>query len=327
MPKLQENTCRCALFTEAPRTISDLSANECVAYLDSDLESLALLGTQWSDALITSNNGAALASGLGGFSSLQSTAHPFRLSDRRLTFRFNPATSVHVLNTTGRAGPRSGLAVADTTGSLSLRVETNGGYDTSVIGALQDAVTSPETAHPLAVNTVADAPPDNVIPLNAIRSARNNWSQADIGSHLNDLCTDGGIMRSATLPHVGRHKAWRVVNEVLPSFLSYLLQKKIGFAPLVVGCGYVFGNVFKTGAPQKLDNVYWIANGAQNFALDMEQLGSVWITKCGPASHLELYDRAGRAIAALVPDRNLDWKHWNTLLASLPEVRQGLEIS
>ncbi|MCH2165854.1 MAG: hypothetical protein MK098_14575 [Marinovum sp.] len=291
--------------------------------MDGDLESIALLGTQLCEALITSNNGAALASGLGGFASLQSTAHPFRLSDQRMTFRFNPAVSVHILNTTGRAGPNTGLAVSDPKGILSLRVETNGGYDTRVICAL-DGMASPKTLKNPAPNVAPNGLSDNVIPLAAIRSARSTWLQGDSGSHLNDLCADRGTMRSATLPHVGRHKAWRVINEVLPSFLTYLLHHIIGFAPLVAGCGFVFGSVLKQGTAQKMESVYWITNGPQNFAVDMEQVECAWITKCGPALHLELYDLAGHAIAALVPDRNEDLKRWNTLLASLPEMRAGL---
>lgn len=321
MPQPKLNNRACALLSEAPRTVSDLSASERVEYVDGDLESVALLGTQLSEALITSNNGAALTSDLGGLAALQTTAHPFRLSDRRMTFRFDPAASVHVLNTSGRAGTKTNLAVSDTAGTVALKVETNGGYDTRVICVL-DAI-APPTENPqrrVDARSSDDFAP-NIIQLTAIRSARRTWLQNDSGAHLNDLCTDGGVLRSATLPHVGKNKAWRIIAKVLPSFLTYLLQHKIGFAPLVTGSGFILGSVFKNGSPQQLDRMYWIANGPQNFALDITQVAAAWVTVCGPALHVELYDEDRRSIVTLVPDRNVNLKHWNNLLASLPEVR------
>ncbi|MCH2096131.1 MAG: hypothetical protein MK160_13595 [Rhodobacteraceae bacterium] len=321
MSQLHKNICAGTLLMETPRTIDDLCATGGVEYLDGNLESIALLGTQLSEALISAHNGAAFASGLGGFASLQSTAHPFRLSSRRMTFQFHPLASVHVLNTAGRAGPKTGLAVSDMRGNLSLRLDTNGGYDTNVIRAMDCIPEPPENPRGFEYHSVPDELPLNVIPLNAVRSARHRWSQDSSASHLDAFCQDGGLSRAVTLPYIGQHKAWRVITEVLPSFLTYLLRHNIGFAPLVATRGFLFGNVLKKGTAHKVDSVFWIANGPQTFALLLDQVAAAWITICGPTMHLELYGMDGRAISALVPDRNEDWKRWNTLLASLPQVR------
>ena len=49
---------------EQPRTLAELNQLSDVTYLDGGLETLALIGTQLDNALISTNNGAALLTGM-----------------------------------------------------------------------------------------------------------------------------------------------------------------------------------------------------------------------------------------------------------------------
>lgn len=303
--------CACASGAQMPRTLAELEAAGEVTQLDGDLEVLALIGTQLDDALITTNNGAALLSGMGGLAPFQSSAAPFRMSSRRVTLRVRGNTAAHLVRTAGRAGDDAVVNLLEPDGAVSLRIEANSPYDRRILCSLEPGRKPVGPRNPIA-------PQPNIVSLCAVRAARNTWAEADIGLHLNDLLGDGGARRCATLPHIGRNRVWPVQKQVILSFLTFLANKGISHARLVPGYGFLQGDVFRQGATQLIDQVLLVSGAKQNFALDLSQVHSAWVVRTEHAAQLELYSSTQQAIAILAPDPAGPLRYWNDLLASLP---------
>ncbi len=296
---------------EQPRTLAELNQLSDVTYLDGGLETLALIGTQLDNALISTNNGAALLTGMGGLAPYQNVNMPFRISQKRITLRIRSEAPVHLISTNGQKKCNDLLVVADASGELFLKIETNGGYDVQAIGI---SANEQAAAHLACSQSL----PEGVISLNAVRAARDAWSQSDAGKHLNDFCIDAGCIRLSTLPHIGKNWAWPVMRKVLLSFLSYLVNNQVRHARLVPGCGFLQGSLFQNGTVRIIDQIFLVSNELNNFALDLSQVTSCWVTRFSTVSHLELYSDADRAVAILAPDPNSDIRCWNNLLESLP---------
>ncbi|MEM6634559.1 MAG: hypothetical protein AAF667_01590 [Pseudomonadota bacterium] len=306
-------TCACASGDALPRTLSEQRDIGQVTRLAGDLETLALLGTQLSDALITTNNGAALITGRGGYAAYQPTSAPLRLSSNRVNLRVAPNTAVQ-LSRTGGSGERPSVIVSATDGVISHRVVANGTYDRHVIGAL-DAAPKNETS-----KSADTAMPDGTISLAAVRSARERWDTSDSGRHLNDIIEDRGVTRLRTLPHVGKNRAWPVVDATITSFVTYLADKQIGHGRFVPAAGLMQGDIARRGAASMAGNILLVNGGDRHFALDVSQIGAAWVTCFGRLSQLEIYGKSGAAVAVLAADPMSNFGDWNRLLASLPPI-------
>jgi hypothetical protein len=305
-----------ALFQtgEQPRTLAALQAQAEVTFVEGGLDTVGLIGAQLSDALISTNNGAALLSSMGGLSRLQDITRPFHISRSRVTLRVDPATQVQLARTAGRSGPDTVLLVTDPQDHVSLRIEANGGYDAQVLSALDQDVQSDFTPQRAVKRS-------NIVSLAAVRQARDRWAHSDSGMHLNDILKDGGFARLTTLPHVGDGRAWQIQEQVIVSFLTYLIERRMSFSSLVAGCGFLQGATFQDGDIRLLDKILLLHCDRCHFALDLSQVTSCWVSRFGAVSHLEFYAKDGTAIAVLAPDPQIDLRHWNDLLASLPRHR------
>ena len=308
------STCFCTAGKDTPRTLADQRQLGPLVAVEGDLETLALLGTQLSDALITTNNGAALLTGKGGYGPSQNTSSPFRISRNRINLRVCPCTNVQIFHAKDTAGSRS-LVVATPDGSITHRIVTRSDYDERVITALDDY----EEGFSLP-NQSSSKAASNVVSLSAVRTARENWDRNDTGHHLNDILFDGGATRMHTLPHIGRNKAWQIIPETLPSFISYLLDKRFGHARLVPGSGFIQGDLVREGTASVVGSILLTRSAEQHFALDLDQVAAVWVTRIGPVSQIEIFDVDRRTIAILAADPMTNLPDWNELLASLPQV-------
>jgi putative heme degradation protein len=309
--------CLCA-SAQAARTLDALAQTGPLTYLDMDLEALALLGTQLADALILTNNGSALLSEKGGYAAYQTSSMPHRVSSCRINMRICPTAPVNLVRTQGIGG-RLALFVVDGSGQISHRIETDGGYDGAVLATVDEG------------RLKGGAPANNavlangIVSLNAVRSARLYWDCRDTGHHLNDILHDGGRIRRSTLPHVGKYKAWPVLTAVLPSFITYLRENEIGHVQLVPGAGFIQSSMAWAGKVELLDQILLVRNEQRSFAIDLSNIESMWATRIGPVSQLEIYSHAGDAIAILAADPNGNYGQWNTLLGSLPPAAYAVE--
>lgn len=316
--RAKQSNCLCAGAQDIPRTVSAQRALGPVDALEGDLETLALLGTQLGDALITTRNGAALITGKGGYAPYQPTSAPLRLSRSRVNLRIAPDARIQLYCAREKAGVSS-LIVATSAGEILHRIVTRGGFDELVVSAL-DTCQNPS----LSQTETPSSQAANIISLAAIRSARATWQQCDTGEHLNDMMADRGVSRAQSLPHVGQRNAWQVVVETMPSFMTYLIDKRIGHARLVPGTGLIQGDLVRGGTASLAGAILLIESGVQRFALDLDQIAAAWVTRLGVLSQLELYDEMGQAIAVIAADPMSNFTEWNTLLASLPTVSFGL---
>lgn len=311
--------CACAVNVvnaETPRTLAALQKAGPVTYLDGDLTTLALAGTQLDAALVSTSNGAALLSHQGGFAPYQDVGQPFRVSQARVTLRIRPEADVDLLRTVGVAGPYSALAVVDRSGDVSLRIETQDATDTQIVRALERGRARRRPAD-ARVQRPGVLPP-GVVSLGAVRAARDRWSDRDAGSHLNDLCQDRGRTRGMALKHVGAADVWQVQRQVLLSFLTYLGNKRICHTRIVPGAGFVQADVYQTGSVRLFDQILVVAGCGRHFAIDIASVATCWVARVGRVLQLELYGADERAIAVFSADPNSRLGQWNDLLAALP---------
>lgn len=312
MPQTIPSACdACSAQGELPRSLSALQASGPVTFVEGDLETVALLGINLDNALITTNNNVALLSGMGGLAAYQDCTKPFRISQRRITLRFNASARVNLALTTGQAGANTVLNTLDPDGKVSLRIEVNDAHDKRVLCSLKRCSKTPAPPQP-------ERHPEDVISLGAVRSARDQWATSDSGVHLNDICIDQGRVRRRTLRHVGRHRAWRVDGNVIASFIEFLFDRGLHYVRFVPGDGFVQGDVCRGGTLQLLDRILLATSPSGRFALDMGHVRDCWVTRFGRVSHLELYSDDNRIAAVLAPDPQSDINHWNEMLASLP---------
>lgn len=308
--------CACSAAAETPRTLAAQRALGPVTPRAGDLETLALLGTQLSDAVISTNNGAALISGQGGYGAFQCSTSPFSILPKRITLRVAGYTDLRLFTTPDHADRLSLIATAPD-GEILHRVTVQDAYDQRVLMALEphDGGSLPQ------FHTTKLA--SNVVSLPAIHAARKSWAQSNTAQHLNDLLGGGGVTRAQTLPHLGSNRAFEVICQTLPSFLSHLATKGIAHARLVPAGGMIQGDLVH-GSHISLAGRILVARGPrQHFALDLDQVASAWVTRFDKRSQLELYDHQNRAIAVIAPGDANQLGSWNTLLASLPPRRSG----
>lgn len=298
---------------EAPKTLSDQKALGPVTPLDGGLETLGLIGTQLADAVISTNNGAAFISGRGGYGPLQTTATPLRLSRNRVSMRVAPDAGCRLSRGQDESTGRESLLVSYPDGQICHRITVNGGYVTLVIRSLDVTQDDVPPSQPVEPDF-----PEGVICLGSLRAARDAWDRWDSGRHLNELMRENGRPRRSHLPHVGNTRAWPVLTQTLTSFISFISDRRIGFARMVPGYGFVQADVTQAPTVSQVGQVLVVQEGDKVFALELNQIGSAWVTRFGPMSQLELYDHSNQAVAILAADPMSNFSDWNTLLASLP---------
>lgn len=312
------SACLClAQGAPLPQTLNDLDVAAGLTSLHGDLDALALIGTQLNSSVISTNNGVALLSQTGGYGPMTTTAMPHRLSRKRVNLRIEPYRSVHLALSGMGGNGRQTLVVADTAGVIFHRIEVADTFDQAVIRSL-DVLGTDSGGPKDAEHKVA---PDNIVSLTAVRCARIKWDDSDTGQHLNDILIDSGKTRLKTLPHIGRNKAWRILPDVLQYFISHLHKSSVDYALNVAGTGLIQSMIATGGTPHMLDDILMVQNEMNSFALDLAQVGSVWITFVAGSHQIEIYSRDGRAVAVLGADPAGDIRHWDTLLCSLPNVR------
>ncbi len=279
--------------------------------LDCDLETLGLLGTTLSNAVVTTLNEAAFITASGGYGRYRSTAMPHRLSHSRVNLRFAPDISVRVALYTPDASLRQSLLISDLTGKISHRIETTDDFDKALLRSIEPSQDTP--------NYQIETPKmPEVISLAAVRNARMQWDSRDTGQQLNDILNDAGRTRRTILPHVGSNRARPILPQVLMSFFSYIMRNRVRHVQQVPSHGLIQSALVQSGNVELVNNLVLLHSCEQTMAIDQEQIESIWVTQTGPLSLLEIYGDDGRAIASFGADPNSDIRRWNDLLASLP---------
>ncbi|MCT4607821.1 MAG: hypothetical protein N4A70_01290 [Pelagimonas sp.] len=315
--------CSPCAATPLPATLEELSQTAVVTELGHDMETLALMGTQFDDVLITTRNSGALVSGGGGYAPLQTTHMPLRLSQRRVSVRVSPLPELRLIHCQGNPETRqpSALAAVDPHGQIHHRVQYVSDFDTSVAQSLP-----PVPAVALPAQPVRQTP-ENVISLPAVKQARDSWATLDAGQHLNDLIADRGTRRAQTLPYVGRENAWAVLPQVLQSFLGHLDNRRFSFARFVPAKGLLQADVGAFEQARWFGAVFLGSSRRGSFSLDLHQVHSLWVTASPQHWQLEIYDAQDQALAVLAADPLGNTSLWRDFLISLPRLNHSHSIS
>ena len=241
MPPLSARPLEVAKADELPMTVSAMQALTDVQELGQDFEVLALIGTQFENALFSTRNNAALLTDTGGYGALQGCVRPFHLARSRVNLRFSRGAGLRLLSTKmdeAEGMPASLLAV-DPWGTIHHRVQLTSPEDFLVFDSI--GVDPLQTQMPVAEEP--ERPAKNVVSLPAILRACRNWDQMDAGQHMNGLMAFGGLDRFASLPHVGQSRAWQIKTGVLASFWEFLCDQSISFGRCVAAGGMLHSKI------------------------------------------------------------------------------------
>lgn len=313
--------CLCAQGQETPQTLSDLRTKTSVSPLDVDLETLAMVGTQLAEALITTSNNGALISGRGGYARAQPIHADWTVSGARVALRYAPQAPLRFGRSAENASMRlpSSVFALNSAGQIRHRVQVFGAFDRRVVEALP-----PQSHWPQApVPAQSEQAKGDVVSLCAVRAARRGWSEAGAGAHLNDLISDGGVIRHQCLPHMGAARAWQIAPGYLESFLNFLAERRISFTRVVPCEGMLQANAGPVDAVRHAGNLCVALAENHLFSYDRSQVDTVWVTACGAHWQIELYSRSGKAIAVLASDYRADEVQWRRFLSCLPQKRRA----
>ena len=304
----------CLTQAPLPRSLAEYTALADLTDIGAAFEPLALAGTLFDDALITTQNAGALISCRGGYGALQRSDMPLRLtrSERRADIRFACSQSVNM--TKVRQDDSISLIALDRDCLVQHRVQLGTISDISVAHNLE--------GHPHAAPSATPPDASNVIPFGAIRRARHDWQASDVGQHLNDFLINRGRLRFQTLPYAGRNKAWEVGWRVLPSFVTFLSDKAFSTARMVVGDGLIHMDVGALTDAETYGDVVMAGFGTRRFALDFRRVRHAWVTYVKGCAQLELYDDRGAALAIIGADPYANIGEFADMLLALPPLRR-----
>lgn len=280
------------------------------------MDILGLLGTQFEDAEITTDNGAAMLSGRGGYARYQTTADPLGISQRRVTMRVSPCAPVQIARDVDQTSGLGCLVVANMDGNICHKISASTCYDNQLIHAL---AASDETG---VKKPAFPALPSGVVCLTTLRSMQKTWEHWDAGLHLNNLMRDRGRSRHSVLPHVGQLRARSVVPQALPSFLSFLGNRKFSYARMVPTQGFIQADIAQKEQIRQSDQILISEGETSQLAVDLSQVAALWVTRIRRQLQLELYAKSGHCIAILAADPMRNLSDWNTLLEALPSVNR-----
>ena len=151
-----------------PRTITALRACTQVDILGSDLEAWAFLGTQLSDALISTRNRAAFIAESGGYGRVTCASERWRPTQKRVNFRFGVDEAVMLFRSHSQAqlGLPDALGCCSGDGQIIHLIQVRTRSDLSIINALELSSPTPE-------QPCLDVPlSDDIIPFGPIMRAR-----------------------------------------------------------------------------------------------------------------------------------------------------------
>ncbi|MEM7526937.1 MAG: hypothetical protein AAF416_04575 [Pseudomonadota bacterium] len=289
-----------------------LRARTTVQTLAAGLEELAMIGTYFDDALITTRNSGALISGRGGYAAVQRARSPWRLSPGRVAIRIAPTSAATLARSDMDRDTRlpGSLVALDPDGAVFHRVQYVSASDRRVAEALEAG--EPE------MGTRDDAERGNVVHLAQVRSARACWEAMTSGDHMDALLVDAGRSRRRIMPYLGANRAWRVSAAPLPSFLAYLVERRIGLTRVVLGCGLLQAATGPIGRVAHGDGQLIASSDSGIFAVSSDRIDCIWVVTTRDGWQLELYDAEARALAVLMPDPMANRSQWNEMLCSLP---------
>lgn len=300
--------CACRLGSTVPGTLDELAQQVPVTLLGQDIETLALLGTQLEDALITTRNSAAVISAKGGHGRLQTADSAFSIRARRANLRYSASAPLQL----ARSAPEplldlpGSLVAVDHAGEVQHRVQVTSEYDCQVAAAL-------DAGAAMAFPPPAARPAGNVVSLAAVRQARDRWDRGSAEHHLNDFLHDRGRARLRTLHHLGGSRAWQVQPRALPEFIGYLQARRRAFTRIVCATGLMQAQAGEISRIALQDEVMFCEAADTSFALDLKQVGAIWVAAALLHWQLEIYDTSGAAVAVLaaVPmSCGRDWRDW-----------------
>ncbi|MEM7055966.1 MAG: hypothetical protein AAF557_00120 [Pseudomonadota bacterium] len=299
------------IWTSVPESLSALKTNACLTPLNHRLEDIAYLGTQLADATIITRNSGAVIIGRGGYGPVQCEGMPTRLCRHRVALRFAKSAVVQAVRTIGDDSDPIALVVADGVGKISHIIQLTGSYDRHIAMALDAG------AEVWLPTDFQDIPLD-VAPLSAIRALRANWSESAPQDHLDPFLNGRDIERRRALPYIGSDRAWPIIPNSLWPFLDQLTDDGTSFGRIVPATGLLQSDVGPLEMAKSHRGCWDSSSATAQFALDMNAVGSVWVTVVDWFAQLELYDAAGRGIAVLVADPLRSAEDWFYRLAALP---------
>ncbi|MEM8978263.1 MAG: hypothetical protein AAGD04_02195 [Pseudomonadota bacterium] len=302
----------CLTQNPLPHALAEYDASAQLSSLGAAFEPLAMVGTLFDDALVTTQNSGALMSCYGGYAALQRSDMPLRLTRAisRADMRFAADQSINLTRVT--EGERTSLIALNRNNTVQHRVQLTAPGDGLAARALE------RNAH--CICPAASSKPPNVVSLTTIRSARQNWQSFDVGQHLNQFLCDRGQERHAALGHVGQSKAWEVGLGVLPSFVTFLCEKAVQTVRVVVGDGLLQMDVGALSQAETYDSVILATSRERSFAIDFSKVGSAWVTVSRCLSQLELYDDLGQGLAIIGRDPYQNPAIFTDMLLALPKL-------
>ena len=190
------------------------------------------MGTQLSDALISTRNRAAFIAESGGYGRVTCASERWQSTQKRVNFRFGIDEAVLLFrsNSLAQLGLPDALGCYSGDGQIIHLIQVRTWSDLSIINALELSSLTPD-------QPCLDVPlSDDIIPFGPIMGARGSWDQAGMVVHLCDLLSDRGRIRQKCLAHVGRNRAWRILTSILPSFLTFLKDRRFPLVRGVLNC-------------------------------------------------------------------------------------------
>lgn len=310
--------CACRLTlaraNDLPQTLCDVRAMTDVVPLGHNLEGLALLGTQFEDAFITTQNESAVMTGRGGYGRFMNRGEVWRPLMNRVNLRVSEHSNLALsrCSSVPAQGLPTALIASDRNGNIVHRIHAVSSYDQNIAQALDEDLSEPWPTP----RTVVQA--HNVIQFPAIRQARMNWNEAGVGGHLNDLLSDRGRLRLHTLRHLSADAAWRISPTILPSFLMFLNDRNTPFVRGIVTDGMLQATCGPTTSVTEVDGIQRVSSAKSYFALNCAKLDEVWVIVVGKDYWIECYSHQNGIQSVIMCDPMFPEQDWRGFLSALP---------
>lgn len=336
-PQICPNQCvnQCACWISGregeslPQTLDDLAKTADMALIGYGFDRLALMGTQFQNALITTQNKGALIIGRGGYGAYQLSSDPWRLYRHRVTLRFCLTDYAHIVQTSPQSAEACELktghiAVANQAGSIFHRIQYYDPVDhylAQIMAAEQDiGLDMSDTVVPdhYRQDSIDCRDGTNVISLDKLLRVKKNWDHMSLETHLSDIMVYQGQMRQKYLPHIGNNHARKIEKDVLGSFLKFLLQHSFALTLMVPSNGMLQCQSSALTRLEKIKYLLILQSEAYQMVIDQAQLSAIWVIRAGRRCWLELYGRDQTIHAVIMADPMANDCHWAELLDSLP---------
>lgn len=299
-----------------PQTLHDLTQTAETALIGYGFDRLALMGTQFQDALISTQNKGSLIIGRGGYGAYQLSSDPWRLYHKRVTLRFRLSDYAHIVHSPIAQTDKGSIAVANQAGAIFHRIQ----YHDPVDHYLAQMMAADQDIDDNMSDNIDDRDVENVISLDKVLRVKKTWDHMSLETHLSDVMMHQGQMRLRYLPHVGQNHARKIQKEVLASFLKFLLHHHLALTLMVPSNGML---QCQSGLLTKLEKIKYLLilqSDAHQMAIDQAQLSSIWVIRSGRRCWLEFYGRDQTIQSLIMADPMANDRHWAALLESLPSL-------